>query len=52
MEESDVFKIKDDDVPGHKTDWGLTAFAVAGPSCWNGLPVELRDLSVGPEIFA
>ena len=25
-------------VPGlHRTDWGLRAFAVAGPSCWNGL---------------
>ena len=39
-------------VPGHRTDWGLRAFAVAGPSCWNELPVELRDLSVGPETFA
>ena len=39
-------------VPGHKTDWGLRAFAVAGPSCWNELPVELRDLSVGLETFA
>ena len=39
-------------MPGHRTDWGLRAFAVAGPSCWNGLPVELRDLSVGPETFA
>ena len=39
-------------VPGHRTDWDLRAFAVAGPSCWNELPVELRDLSVGPETFA
>ena len=38
-------------MPGHRTDWGLRAFAVVGPSCWNGLPVELRDLSVGPETF-
>ena len=22
-------------VHGHRTDWGLRAFAVAGPSCWN-----------------
>ena len=35
----------------HRTDWGLRAFAVAGPSCWNGLHVKLRDLSVGPETF-
>ena len=25
---------------------------VAGPKCWNKLPVGLRDLSVGPETFA
>ena len=36
-------------VPSHRTDWGLRAFAVAGPSYWNELPVELRDLSVGPD---
>ena len=34
-------------VPGHRT-----AFAVAGPSCWNELPVELRDLTVSPATFA
>ena len=28
-------------VPGHRTDWGLRAFA--GPSCWNELPVKLSD---------
>ena len=39
-------------VPSHRTDWGLRAFAVAGPSCWNELPVELRDLTVGPATFA
>ena len=39
-------------VPGHRKDWGLRAFAVASPSCWNGFPVELRDLSIGPETFA
>ena len=40
-------------VPGHRTDWGsLRAFAVAGPSCWNELAVELMNLSVGPETFA
>ena len=32
--------------------WGLRAFAVAGPSCWNELPVELRDLTVSPATFA
>ena len=36
----------------HRTDWSLRAFFVAGPSWWNGLSVELRDLSVGPETFA
>ena len=39
-------------VPSHRTDWGLKAFAVAGPSCWNELPVELRDLTVSPATFA
>ena len=41
-------------VPGHRMDWGLRAFAVASPSCWNRLPVELRNMSVsvGPETFA
>ena len=39
-------------MPSHRTDWSLRAFAVAGPSCWNALPVELRDLRVGPETFA
>ena len=28
------------------------SFAVAGPKCWNKLPVGLRDLSVGPETIA
>ena len=27
-------------------------FVVAGPKCWNKLPVGLRDLSVGSETFA
>ena len=36
-------------VLGHRTDWGLRAFAVAG---LNELPVDLRDLTVGPETFA
>ena len=31
-------------VPGHMMEWGLKAFAVAGHSCWSGLPIELRDL--------
>ena len=39
-------------VPGHRTEWGSRSFAVAGPICWNKLPVGLRDLSVGPETFA
>ena len=39
-------------VPSHMTDWGLRAFAVAGPSCWNELPVDLRDMAVGPATFA
>ena len=39
-------------VPSRRTDWGLKAFAVAGPSCWNELPVELRGLTVGPATFA
>ena len=39
-------------VPSHRTDWGLKAFAVAGLSCWNVLPVELRDLTVSPAPFA
>ena len=41
-------------VPSHMTDWGLRAFAVAGLSCnsWHELPVELRDLTVGPATFA
>ena len=39
-------------VPGHRTEWGSRSFAVAGPKCWNKLPVGLRDLSVGPETFA
>ena len=32
-------------VPGHGTEWGSRSFAVAGPKCWNKLPV-------GPETFA
>ena len=31
---------------------GFESFAVAGPSCWDELPVELRDLTVGPKAFA
>ena len=34
-------------VPSHRTDWGLRTFAFAGSSYWNGLPVELRVLTVG-----
>ena len=39
-------------VPGHRTEWGSRSSAVAGPKCWNKLPVGLRDLSVGPDTFA
>ena len=39
-------------VPGHRTEWGSRFFAVAGPKCWNKLPVRLRDLSFGLETFA
>ena len=39
-------------VPSHRMDWGLRAFAVAGPSCWNELPVDLMYLTVGPATFA
>ena len=31
---------------------GSWSFVVAGPKCWNKLPVGLRDLSVGPETLA
>ena len=34
-------------MPGHRMEWGSRAFAVAGSSCWNAWPAELRDLSVG-----
>ena len=37
---------------GQESEWGSRSFAVAGPKCWNKLPVGLRDLSVGPETFA
>ena len=36
-------------VPGHRTEWDSRSFAMAGPKCWNKLPVGLGDLSVGPE---
>ena len=36
-------------VPGHRTEWGSRSIVVAGPKCWNKLPVGLKDLSVGPE---
>ena len=39
-------------MPGHRTEWGSRYFAVAGPKCWNKLPVGLGDLSVGPKTFA
>ena len=26
-------------VPGHRPKWGSRSFAVAGPKCWNKLPV-------------
>ena len=39
-------------VPSHLTDWGLRSFAVAGPSSWNALPVDLRSSSFGLDTFA
>ena len=39
-------------VAGHRTEWGLRSFAVAGPKSWDRLPVELRNLSIGLETFA
>ena len=39
-------------VPSHRTDWGLRSFAVAGPSSWNALPVDLRSSSYGLDTFA
>ena len=39
-------------VPGHRTDWGLRSFAVAGPSSWNVLPVGLRSSSFSLDTFA
>ena len=29
-------------VPGHRTEWDSRSFAVAGPKCWNKLPVGLE----------
>ena len=39
-------------VPSHRTDWSLRSFAVAGPSNWNALPVDLRSSSFGLDTFA
>ena len=39
-------------VPGHRTDWGLKSFALAGPSSWNVLPVGLRSSSFSLDTFA
>ena len=39
-------------VPGHRTDWGLRSFAVAGPSSWNVLPVGLRSSSFSLDTLA
>ena len=39
-------------VPSHRTDWGSRSFAVAGPSSWNALPVDLRSSSFGLDAFA
>ena len=32
-------------VPRYRTKWGSMAFAVAAPSTWNSLPVNLRTAS-------
>ena len=39
-------------VHGHRTDWGMRYFAVAGPSSWNVLPVDLRSSSFSLDTFA
>ena len=39
-------------VPSHRSDWGLRSFAVAGPSSWNVLPVDLRSSSSGLDTLA
>ena len=39
-------------VPGHRTEWGLRSFVVAGPSSWNALPVGCRSSSLGLDTFA
>ena len=39
-------------MPSHRTNRGVRAFAIAGTSCWNELPVKLRDLTVSPATFA
>ena len=33
-------------VPRYRTKWGSKAFAVAAPSEWNSLPVNLRTASI------
>ena len=32
-------------VPSHRIDWGLRSYAVANPSSWNVLPVDLMSFS-------
>ena len=39
-------------VPSHRTDRGLSSFAVADPSSWNALPVGVRSSSFGLDTFA
>ena len=39
-------------VPSHRTDWSLRSFAMAGPSSWNALPVDLRSSFFGLDTFA
>ena len=39
-------------ISSHWTDWGLRSFAMARPSSWNILPVDLRSSSSGLNTFA
>ena len=39
-------------VPGHRlATYGRLAFVIAGPSAWNDVPDELRDISLSRTVF-
>ena len=38
-------------VPRSKTRYGDCGFSVAGPSCWNELPMDVRDNSLSLQMF-